>query len=201
ADDLPTSGSHTHSPNPTTPRDSYFANAIIAQLIQLESATQTSRSSSCINSPGGSIPAMLAIYDAMQFVRAATHTTRVGLEPSTTCLQDSQPQRPDLHKQPGKGLRAVSCSIRASWLASPGSPWPLHRRSAAGLPPVCRGGESHAPQPRRHSGQRSSLSVTLDSPTNLGRSPSPAVEVGGRRDFARSNGQLESAVDTSPSCR
>ena len=31
-----------------------------------------------LNSPGGSIPAMLAIYDAMQFVRPAVETTCVG---------------------------------------------------------------------------------------------------------------------------
>ena len=52
-----------------TPIDDGVANTVIAQLIHLESENPDSPINLYINSPGGSIPAMLAIYDAMQFVR------------------------------------------------------------------------------------------------------------------------------------
>ena len=51
--------------------DDGVANAVIAQLLHLESENPDSPISLYLNSPGGSITAMLAIYDTMQFVRAA----------------------------------------------------------------------------------------------------------------------------------
>jgi len=39
-----------------------------------------------INSPGGSIPATLAIYDAMQFIRPRVQTTCVGQAAATSAL-------------------------------------------------------------------------------------------------------------------
>ena len=53
-----------------TPIDDGVANTVIAQLIHLESENPDAPINLYLNSPGGSIPAMLAIYDAMQFVRA-----------------------------------------------------------------------------------------------------------------------------------
>jgi len=61
-----------------TPIDDGVANAVIAQLIHLESENPEAPVSLYLNSPGGSTTAMLAIYDAMQFVRPAVHTTCVG---------------------------------------------------------------------------------------------------------------------------
>ena len=54
-----------------TPIDDGVANTVIAQLIHLESESPDAPINLYLNSPGGSIPAMLAIYDAMQFVRPA----------------------------------------------------------------------------------------------------------------------------------
>ncbi len=51
--------------------DDGVANAVIAQLLHLASEAPTTPISLYINSPGGSITAMLAIYDAMQFVAVA----------------------------------------------------------------------------------------------------------------------------------
>ena len=48
--------------------DDGVANAIIAQLIHLESESADLPINLYINSPGGSIPATLAVYDAMQFI-------------------------------------------------------------------------------------------------------------------------------------
>ena len=52
--------------------DDGVANAIIAQLIHLESENPEQSINLYINSAGGSIPATLAIYDAMQYIRAAS---------------------------------------------------------------------------------------------------------------------------------
>lgn len=66
--------------------DDGVANAIIAQLIHLESENPDVPIDLYINSPGGSIPAMLAIYDAMQFVRPRVETTCVGQAASTAAV-------------------------------------------------------------------------------------------------------------------
>ena len=54
--------------------DDGVANAVIAQLLHLASEGPTSPISLYINSPGGSMTAMFAIYDAMQFIRAPVAT-------------------------------------------------------------------------------------------------------------------------------
>ncbi len=66
--------------------DDGVANAVIAQLIHLESDTPDQPIQLYLNSPGGSIPAMLAIYDAMQYVRPDVHTTCVGQAASTAAV-------------------------------------------------------------------------------------------------------------------
>jgi ATP-dependent Clp protease, protease subunit len=58
--------------------DDGVANVVIAQLLHLASESQESPISLYINSPGGSITAMLAVYDAMQFVATPVETTCVG---------------------------------------------------------------------------------------------------------------------------
>lgn len=58
--------------------DDGVANAVIAQLIHLESESADQPIHLYINSSGGSIPATLAIYDAMQYIRPKVETTCVG---------------------------------------------------------------------------------------------------------------------------
>ncbi len=58
--------------------DDGVANAVIAQLLHLASESPEVPVSLYINSPGGSITAMLAIYDAMQFVSTPVETVCVG---------------------------------------------------------------------------------------------------------------------------
>jgi ATP-dependent Clp protease, protease subunit len=58
--------------------DDQGANAIIAQLLHLDSEDPEQDINLYINSPGGSIPAMLAIYDTMQLVSADVATTAMG---------------------------------------------------------------------------------------------------------------------------
>ena len=66
--------------------DDGVANAVIAQLLHLENDNPDTPISFYINSVGGSIPATLAIYDAMQFVRPAVETTCVGQAAATAAV-------------------------------------------------------------------------------------------------------------------
>jgi ATP-dependent Clp protease, protease subunit len=66
--------------------DDGVANAVIAQLLHLENDNTELAVSLYINSPGGSIPATLAIYDAMQFIRPEVETTCVGQAAATAAL-------------------------------------------------------------------------------------------------------------------
>ncbi|HEX6469698.1 MAG TPA: ATP-dependent Clp protease proteolytic subunit [Streptosporangiaceae bacterium] len=61
-----------------SPIDDTSANDVIAQLIALEGQDPERDVSIYINSPGGSLTAMMAIYDTMEFIRPAIETTCVG---------------------------------------------------------------------------------------------------------------------------
>jgi ATP-dependent Clp protease protease subunit len=58
------------------------ANVIVAQLLYLNSLDQRQPISLYINSPGGSVYAGLAIYDAMQMIQAPVSTVAVGVSAS-----------------------------------------------------------------------------------------------------------------------
>ncbi len=55
------------------------SNSICAQLLYLESETDTAEIHFYINSPGGSVSAGMAIYDTMQFIRCPIHTMVMGM--------------------------------------------------------------------------------------------------------------------------
>ena len=56
----------------------FNANAIVAQLLFLETEDPSAPIQFYINSPGGAVTAGLAIYDAMQLVKPPVYTTVVG---------------------------------------------------------------------------------------------------------------------------
>lgn len=58
------------------------ANVVVAQLLYLNSIDQKSPISLYINSPGGEVYAGLAIYDAMQMIKAPVSTVAVGITAS-----------------------------------------------------------------------------------------------------------------------
>jgi ATP-dependent Clp protease protease subunit len=62
--------------------DDDVANTVIAQLLFLESQDKDKDIKIYINSPGGSVTAGLAIYDAMQYVKPDVSTICVGLAAS-----------------------------------------------------------------------------------------------------------------------
>ncbi len=65
-----------------TPIDDQIANLIIAQLLYLEREDPDKDINMYIHSPGGVIPAGLAIYDTMQLVRPDVATYCVGMSAS-----------------------------------------------------------------------------------------------------------------------
>ena len=62
--------------------DDQVANVIIAQLLYLNSQDSKQPINLYINSPGGSVYAGLAIYDAMQMIQAPVSTFAVGVSAS-----------------------------------------------------------------------------------------------------------------------
>jgi ATP-dependent Clp protease protease subunit len=62
--------------------DDTVANAVIAQLLFLESQNKEKDIKLYINSPGGSVTAGLAIYDTMQHIKADVSTICVGMAAS-----------------------------------------------------------------------------------------------------------------------
>jgi ATP-dependent Clp protease protease subunit len=62
--------------------DDVSANLIVAQLLYLNSLDQKQAISLYINSPGGSVYAGLAIYDAMRLIQAPVSTVAVGVTAS-----------------------------------------------------------------------------------------------------------------------
>lgn len=66
--------------------DDGVANAIIAQLMHLEFESPEQPINLYINSSGGSIPATLAIYDAMQYIQCDVATTCVGEAAATAAM-------------------------------------------------------------------------------------------------------------------
>lgn len=104
--------------------DDPAANLIIAQMLHLESEYPDKEISIYINSPGGSITALLAIYDAMQYVRPDIATLVMGQAASAAAVilaagtkgkRRALPHARVLIHQPsgGAGGQAVDIEIQA----------------------------------------------------------------------------------------
>ena len=96
------------------------ANAIIAQMLFLESDDPDKEITVYINSPGGSITAGLAIYDTMQYVRAPVSTVCLGqaasmaawiLAAGTKGLRKCLPNGRVMIHQPLGGIRGQATDI------------------------------------------------------------------------------------------
>ena len=68
------------------PIDDDLANLVVAQILFLEGEDPDKDISLYINSPGGSVTAALAIYDAMQYVLPDINTICLGQAASTSAL-------------------------------------------------------------------------------------------------------------------
>ncbi|MEX1091716.1 MAG: ATP-dependent Clp protease proteolytic subunit [Acidimicrobiia bacterium] len=68
------------------PIDSEVANLIVAQLIHLESEDPDKDISIYINSPGGEMSSMMAMYDTMQHIKPEVSTICIGMAASAAAL-------------------------------------------------------------------------------------------------------------------
>ena len=69
-----------------TPVDDQIANLLVAQLLHLESEDPDKDISIYINSPGGEITGLFAIYDTMQFIKPDIQTICVGQAASAAAV-------------------------------------------------------------------------------------------------------------------
>lgn len=69
-----------------SPINDQVANAVIAQLLFLQSQDEKADIEIYINSPGGSVTAALAIYDTMQHVKCDVSTICVGVSASGAAI-------------------------------------------------------------------------------------------------------------------
>ncbi|MGD2061154.1 MAG: ATP-dependent Clp protease proteolytic subunit [Acidimicrobiia bacterium] len=69
-----------------TPIDDNIANLIMAQLLHLESEDPDKDIFLYINSPGGSITSLFAIYDTMQYIKPDVNTVCMGMAASAAAV-------------------------------------------------------------------------------------------------------------------
>jgi ATP-dependent Clp protease protease subunit len=69
-----------------TPIDDTVANLVMAQLLHLESEDPDKDIQLYINSPGGSVTSLLAIYDTMQYIRPDVATICMGQAASAAAV-------------------------------------------------------------------------------------------------------------------
>src|ERR1700688_2118443 len=103
-----------------TPIDDQIANLVVAQLLHLESDDPDKDISLYINSPGGSIYSVLAIYDTMRFIKPDVATMCVGVAMSMGSLllaagakgkRAALPNSRILIHQPSAGFEGQSTDI------------------------------------------------------------------------------------------
>ncbi|MDH3190477.1 MAG: ATP-dependent Clp protease proteolytic subunit, partial [Acidimicrobiia bacterium] len=69
-----------------TPIDDTIANLIMAQLLHLESEDPDKDIFLYINSPGGSITSLFAIYDTIQYIKPDVNTVCMGMAASAAAV-------------------------------------------------------------------------------------------------------------------
>ncbi len=103
-----------------TPVDDTSANLIMAQLLYLESEDPDKDINLYINSPGGSVTALLGIYDTMQYIRSEVSTTCLGFAASAAAVilaggatgkRFALPHSTVLLHQPSGGAQGQSADI------------------------------------------------------------------------------------------
>ena len=69
-----------------TPIDDAVANLVMAQLLHLESEDPDKDVYLYINSPGGSITSLFAVYDTMQYIKPDVNTVCMGMAASASAV-------------------------------------------------------------------------------------------------------------------
>jgi len=104
-----------------TPIDDYISNLVVAQLIFLQAENKNQDINLYLNTPGGSVPAALAIYDTMQYVECDIATYCIGqaasigsllLAAGTDGKRFALPHSRVMLHQPWGGTQGVAEDIR-----------------------------------------------------------------------------------------
>lgn len=169
--------------------DDGVANVVVAQLLHLESEDSERPIDLYLNSPGGSMTAMLAIYDTMQFIHAPVSTTCVGQTASAAAvlLAAGIPgrryvlphSRVLLHQPSAQGqgslpdlvlhAREIVRIRGSSKPCSAGTP----DRASSGSGPIPTGTRSSPPRRRWRTGWRMRSSPAGSRPPEVIRRPTP----------------------------
>src|SRR5438034_2803307 len=103
-----------------TPIEDQIANLVMAQLLHLESEDPDKDINLYINSPGGDITSLFAIYDTMQYIRPDVSTICMGMAASAAAVilaagakgkRYALPHSTILIHQPSGGARGQSADI------------------------------------------------------------------------------------------
>ena len=116
-----------------TPIDDTIANLVCAQLLHLESENPDKDINIYINSPGGDITALFAIYDTMQFIRNDIATICFGQAASAAAvLLAAGTKGKRLALPHARVLLHQPYGARSATARSPTSSWPPRRSCACG---------------------------------------------------------------------
>ena len=107
--------------------DDQVANAVVAQLLFLETDNPDADINLYINSPGGSVTAGMAIFDTMNYIKCPVHTVCVGMAASMGAFllmagdkgkRLALPNSEVMIHQPSGGAsgQATDVTIHAEWL-------------------------------------------------------------------------------------
>jgi len=84
--------------------DDHVANILIAQFLFLEKEDENKKISLYINSPGGSVPSALAIYDTIQYIKPKVSTICVGMAASAGALLLSAGEKGERYSLPNSRI-------------------------------------------------------------------------------------------------
>ena len=112
-----------------TPIDDQVGNLIMAQLLHLESEDPDKDIHLYINSPGGDMTTLFAIYDTMQYIKPDVSTFVMGQAASAAAVLALAGAK---GKRTPSRTRGSSCiSPTAAWRARPSTSRSRRRRSSA----------------------------------------------------------------------
>ena len=156
--------------------DDGVANVVIAQLLHLESESPDSPIHLYLNSPGGSITAMLAIYDTMQFIKLDGRDDVLPRPGSLRGGRAARGGRTRVSRHWCWSMRAWCCTSRRAGERARGQTWRCRPRRSSGL----RGRDGGDPAPPHRPARGEQLRADTDRDLILTAQQAVDYGLGGR---------------------